>query len=41
MSRITAYIEKDIEFGLYVAIVPGIPGALTQAETNDINETLR
>jgi predicted RNase H-like HicB family nuclease len=30
-----AYIEKDPETGLYVAIVPGIPGAHTQAETPD------
>jgi predicted RNase H-like HicB family nuclease len=35
MPKITAYIEKDIESGLYVAIVPGIPGAHTQAETLD------
>lgn len=35
MPRITAYIEKDRESGLYVAIVPGIPGAHTQAETLD------
>ncbi len=35
MPRITAYIEKDIESGLYVAIVPGIPGAHTQAESLD------
>jgi predicted RNase H-like HicB family nuclease len=35
MTIITAYIEKDIETGLYVAIVPGIPGAHTQAETLD------
>ena len=35
MPRITAYIEKDIESGLYVAIVPGIPGAHTQAKTLD------
>ena len=33
--RITAYIEKDPETALYVAIVPGIPGAHTQAETLD------
>jgi predicted RNase H-like HicB family nuclease len=31
--NITAYIERDIETGLYVGIVPGIPGAHTQAET--------
>ena len=35
MHRITAYIEKDPETGLYVAVVPGIPGAHTQAEILD------
>jgi predicted RNase H-like HicB family nuclease len=35
MQRITAYIERDLETGLYVAIVPGIHGAHTQAETLD------
>ncbi len=35
MHEIVAYIEKDTETGLYVAIVPGIPGAHTQAETLD------
>ena len=35
MYKITAYIEKDPETELYVAIVPGIPGAHTQAETLD------
>jgi len=35
MQRITAYIERDLETGLYVAIVPGIRGAHTQAETLD------
>ncbi len=34
-SKIVAYIEKDIETGSYVAIVPGIPGAHTQADTLD------
>jgi predicted RNase H-like HicB family nuclease len=33
--RVTGYIERDPETGLYVAIVPGIPGAHTQAETLD------
>lgn len=33
--NITAYIERDVETGLYVGIVPGIPGAHTQAETLD------
>lgn len=35
MAKITAYIEKDPETGYYVGIVPGIPGAYTQAETLD------
>jgi predicted RNase H-like HicB family nuclease len=35
MHKITAYIEKDHETGLYVGIVPGIPGAHTQAATLD------
>lgn len=35
MFKITAYIEKDTETGLYVAIVPGMPGAHTQAKTLD------
>ena len=35
MYKVTGYIEKDIETGLYVAVVPGIPGAHTQAETLD------
>ncbi len=32
---IAAYIERDTETGLYVGIIPGIPGAHTQAETLD------
>jgi len=35
MTTITAYIEKDIETGLYMGFVPGIPGAHTQADTLD------
>jgi len=35
MHRVTGFIEKDPQTGLYVAIVPGIPGAHTQAETLD------
>lgn len=35
MYRITGYVEKDPETGLYVAIVPGILGAHTQAATLD------
>ena len=42
MARITGYIEKDPETGLYVAVVPGIPGAHTQAATLDeLQENLR
>lgn len=35
MRKIAAYIERDAETGLYVGIVPGIPGAHTQGETLD------
>ncbi len=35
MNKITAYIEKDTETGHYIAIVPQIPGAHTQAESLD------
>ena len=35
MFKTVAYIERDTETGLYVAIVPGIPGAHTQAESLD------
>jgi predicted RNase H-like HicB family nuclease len=35
MRQLVAYIEKDKETGLYVAIIPGIPGAHTQAKTLD------
>jgi len=35
MRTFTAYIEFDPETKLYVGIVPGIPGAHTQAETLD------
>jgi len=42
MVRITGYIAKDAETGLYVAMVPGIPGAHTQAETLDeLQENLK
>ncbi|GAH18373.1 unnamed protein product [marine sediment metagenome] len=42
MYKITAYIERDPETELYVAIVPGIPGAHTQAETLDeLQENLK
>jgi predicted RNase H-like HicB family nuclease len=42
MATITGYIEKDPETGLYVAVVPGIPGAHTQAATLDeLQENLK
>ena len=40
--NITGYIERDVETGMYIGIVPGIPGAHTQAETLDeLNRNLR
>lgn len=40
--NITAYIERDVETGLYVGIVPSISGAHTQAETLDeLNHNLK
>jgi len=35
MKTFTAYIEWDPDTKLYVGIVPGIPGAHTQAATLD------
>ncbi len=35
MRTFTAYVEWDPETQLYVGIVPGIPGAHTQAATLD------
>jgi len=35
MKNIVAYITKDLDSELYVAIVPSIKGAHTQAETLD------
>jgi predicted RNase H-like HicB family nuclease len=35
MKTFTAYVELDAETGLYVGIVPSIPGAHTQAATLD------
>ena len=31
----TAYIEKDLESGMFIGIVPGLPGAHTCANTID------
>ena len=33
--KITSYVEMDPETGKYVAIVPSIPGAHTQADSLD------
>jgi len=42
MRTFTAFIEKDPESGLYVAIVPQLPGAHTQAATlDDLQRNLR
>jgi predicted RNase H-like HicB family nuclease len=35
MKTLSAYVEWDPESKLYVGIVPGIPGAHTQAATLD------
>jgi predicted RNase H-like HicB family nuclease len=35
MKTFTAYIEQDLETGLYVGIIPGVPGAHTQGATLD------
>jgi len=35
MKTFTAYVEKDVETGLFVGIIPGVPGAHSQAETLD------
>ncbi|MFA5074918.1 MAG: type II toxin-antitoxin system HicB family antitoxin [Candidatus Babeliales bacterium] len=33
--KFVSYIEKDPESGMYIGIVPSIPGAHTQAESLD------
>jgi len=35
MKTFTAYVEQDEETGLYIGLIPGIPGAHTQAATLD------
>jgi len=35
MKTFTAYVERDPDSGLYVGVVPGIPGAHTQGATLD------
>ncbi len=35
VTTLTAYIEQDPETGLFVGVVPGVPGAHTQAESFD------
>jgi len=38
----TAYIERDVESGMYIGTVPGIVGAHTFAETIDnLHEKLK
>lgn len=35
MKTFTAYVEIDPDTGLYVGIIPGLPGAHTQAASLD------
>ncbi len=35
MTTVTAYVEKDPVTGMYVAVVPGVRGAHTRAESLD------
>jgi predicted RNase H-like HicB family nuclease len=35
MTSFTAVVEQDRETGLYIGVVPGLPGAHTQAATLD------
>ena len=35
MRTFVAYVERDPETNLYVGIIPGVPGAHTQAATLD------
>lgn len=35
MTALTAYIQVDPDTGHYYGVIPGIPGAHTQAETLD------
>jgi predicted RNase H-like HicB family nuclease len=35
MASLTAYVEQDPETQLYVGVVPGVPGAHTQAASLD------
>jgi len=42
VMKITGYIERDPVSGMYVAVVPSIPGAHTQAKTLDeLNKNLK
>ncbi len=42
MKTYTAIVERCLDTGLYVGLIPGFPGAHTQAETLDeLNKNLR
>ncbi len=42
MKKYMAYIEKDKETGLYVGIIPSVPGAHSQGETlEELMDNLR
>lgn len=41
-TTLTAYVEHDPETGLYVGVVPGVPGAHSQGATlHELNANLR
>jgi predicted RNase H-like HicB family nuclease len=33
--KFTSYIERDLETGMYIAVVPSLPGAQTTADSLD------
>lgn len=40
--QFTAHIEKDADSGLYIGMIPSVPGAHTQAKTLDeLSERLK
>ncbi len=41
MTSLTAVVEQDRETGLYIGVIPGLPGAHTQAVTlNELRANL-
>ena len=33
--KLTTYVEQDPETGMFIGVIPGIPGAHSQAETRE------